>query len=511
MEDVLKRFKLIQEHPRYFVENCVFTKNQANSKNPCQPFPYHLEYNRRVVDRWFENNKFIELKSRQMQQSWLMLACHLWFAMTGKDRDIYIKKQKWEEALGLLKRMEYIYENIPSSIWHPDLKPQISTKEGQIYFPQIGSIIKATAQGKDQLRGETPSALFIDEFAFQEDAKEFMGTVGPALQGESRLSIVSTPCALFGDDDPYHRKLFEDRTSKTQAFAAEAAATNAAIAGAAPIEHYREWRNPGNGLFCVEIHYKADPAKRDPKYKEQLKALLDMDEKQWQMEMELSWEQFAGTPVFGHEFRKEWHVLKERYEPDPELPILRGWDFGGNHAVVTAQIKKGRLYLLDEWPALGFNTRRIGQEIIDDCLELYPECRRYIDYVDPSGLWDNSKAAEGRACAQILKEVYNMEVVPGIQSVRKRLDSVMELLITLKDGVPLLQVNPNMSVTIQAFQSAYAYPEKSKANVKVDRPEKTHPHSDLMDCVQYMVTKMRSLKVDKRFDLGKFDDGARTF
>lgn len=275
------------------------------------------------------------------------------------------------------------------------------------------------------------------------------------------------------------------------------------------MQGYKQWKNKGNGFAVCELHYTADENKRTKEWKKA--AQSGMTHKAWQTEFEMSWEVYSGEPVFGKEFKRELHVLPERYEPDPDLPILRGWDFGGNHAVVTAQVKNGRLYLLDEWANLGYNTRRIGLEIVEDCTELYPDCNKYIDYVDPSGLWDNSKAAEGRACAEILRDVYNFEIVPGIQSVRKRIDSVMKLLISLKGGVPLLQVNPGMTLTIQGFQSAYAYPEKEKANVKVDKPEKSHPYSDLMDCIQYIATKMRHLDTEKRFNWGKFDDGSRSF
>lgn len=273
----------------------------------------------------------------------------------------------------------------------------------------------------------------------------------------------------------------------------------------------RVWKNKGNGFTVCELHYTADPAKRTKEWKRQAKS--GMTQKAWDTEFEISWEVYSGQPVFGKEFNKDLHVLKTRREPDPEYPILRGWDFGGNHAVVTAQVIGGCLYLLDEWPTLGYNTRRIGQEIISDCHALYPEINHYVDYVDPSGLWDNSKAAEGKACAQILKEVYSLKVVPGIQSVTKRIDSVMYLLTTIKEGKPLIQINPELPITIQAFQSAYAYPENPPKNVKANRPEKTHPYSDLMDCIQYIATKTTGNSKSEEVSsfLEDFDDGAIRF
>lgn len=274
---------------------------------------------------------------------------------------------------------------------------------------------------------------------------------------------------------------------------------------------FRDWKNKKNGFYVSELHYTADPAKQTDEWRESAKH--GMTEKAWQTEFELSWEVYSGTPVFGKEFKKELHVCEERYEPDPDLPILRGWDFGGNHAVVTAQNRRGRLYLIDEFANLGYNTRRIGQEVIEACSDLYPENRHYIEYIDPSGLWDNSKAAEGRACAQILREVYGLQLVPGIQAVQTRIDSVMKLLINLKEGEPMLRVNPGMLLTIQAFQSAYAYPETIAKNQKINKPEKTHPFSDLMDCIQYIATKYQNQvhAVNQRQFFDNFDDGIVEF
>lgn len=269
--------------------------------------------------------------------------------------------------------------------------------------------------------------------------------------------------------------------------------------------------NKGNGFYVAELHYTADPAKRGVEWKRA--AMNGMSQKDWDNEMELSWEHYSGQPVFASEFNLETNVLKERREPDPDFPILRGWDFGGNHAVITAQVISNRMYLIDEWPALGYNTRNIAKKVISECNQMYPNNDKYIDYIDPSGLYDNSKAAEGRACAEILRDVYEMDIVPGIQSVRTRLDCVMSLLTTMQGGLPNLLVNPEMPVTIQAFQGAYAYPEQEKKNVKVTNPEKSHPYSDVMDCIQYIATRATSGAGAGAGDafVYEFDDGAVDF
>ena len=206
-----KRLALIKSHPKYFLEHAVFTKDGNDLSSPCKKFPYNLEYHQVLCDEWFNNQLFAIVKSRQMQITWIMLALHLWFGMTGTDREIYFRRQNFEDSLKLLEDMRYIYDHIPQSVWPKELRPTMTSKEGMLEFPELNTKFYAVSSGRDKMRGRTPSAILLDEYAFQEDDEMVYQTLKPSLQGGAKITLVSTPKPLFGGEDPMMRKIIDDR------------------------------------------------------------------------------------------------------------------------------------------------------------------------------------------------------------------------------------------------------------------------------------------------------------
>ena len=249
---------------------------------------------------------------------------------------------------------------------------------------------------------------------------------------------------------------------------------------------FRTWKNKGNGFQVVELHYSADPKKRTAEWKR--KAAYGMDARSWATEMELSWETYGGQPVYGKEFSHDLHIFKERVEPDPDYPMLiRGWDFAGNHSVAVLQYVKGQVRVLDEFANLGYNTRRIARDIIDECKLRYGDGFRYTEVIDPSGMWEG-KTSTGMACSDIMDEL-NLTLMPGIQDPSRRIDAVMKYLVTLVDGETALRLNPSCSVLIGGFKGGYAYPEKETQNKKRNRPVKNE-YSHIHDALQYAMTRI---------------------
>lgn len=209
--NTFKRLALIKSHPKYFLKFCTFTKDGNDLFTPCKAFPFHLEYHQRITDEWFTNQLTAIVKSRQMQLTWLCLALHLWFGLTGTDREIYFRRQNFEDSLKLLEDMKYIYDHIPESVWPKDLLPTIVSKEGILEFPQLNTKFYAVSSGRDKMRGRTPSAVLLDEYAFQEDDEFVYQTLKPSIQGGAKITLVSTPKPLFGGEDPMMRKIIDDR------------------------------------------------------------------------------------------------------------------------------------------------------------------------------------------------------------------------------------------------------------------------------------------------------------
>jgi len=257
------------------------------------------------------------------------------------------------------------------------------------------------------------------------------------------------------------------------------------VAKQTDLQGFKSYKNKNNGFAVFELHYTADPKKRSKEWKRQ--ASSGMSKQQWDTEMELSWETYSGEAVYGKEFNRELHIMKKQMLPESDIPIFRGWDFGGNQSCVMCQFIDGCLYVLDELPNAGHNTRQFAPQVMHFCNEHYGVEFHYIDVIDPSAMWEG-KTAGGLACADIMREL-GLTPVPGLQSPDKRIDAVMKLLVTMRNGHPCLQINPNCAMLISGFLGGYHYPEKLIKNRKMDRPEKNE-FSHVADALQYVATRL---------------------
>ena len=84
-----------------------------------------------------------------------------------------------------------------------------------------------------------------------------------------------------------------------------------------------QWINARNGLAVFQLHYSADPRKRDPAWK--AKASANMHPRAWRREYEIDWAAPAGEPVIP-EYQEGKHC--QPFEWDGRLRLLRFWDFG---------------------------------------------------------------------------------------------------------------------------------------------------------------------------------------
>ena len=251
---------------------------------------------------------------------------------------------------------------------------------------------------------------------------------------------------------------------------------------------YEIWKNNNNGFACMRLHYSADPLKRSKEWKKQ--AMFGMDQKTWNTEMELSWEVYTGAGVYSSEFNREMHVSKLPLSPNKNNPVLmRGWDFGGNHSAIIMQYVGGRIKVLKEYANMGYNTRRIAKEIVEDCNLTFGPDYRYIEVIDPSGLHEG-KTSTGMACADVMREL-GLTVIPGEQDPSRRIDAVMQFLISTVKGKPGIEIDPSCRMLIDGFAGGYHYPEKETKNQRRNKPEKNE-YSHIHDALQYACTRVAS-------------------
>lgn len=208
--DTLRRIQALQD-PWYFLKYAVITADNTSETQPLKRAPIDRIYLKRLVDLWKNERLICINKSRRMWITWLYVSLHLHLAITKTERNVFFRSKVFEDAEDLLTKAVGIYERIPEDVWPAELRPSMKRKEGQIHFPEVNSYIYSVSSGVDKARGRTASAILFDEFAFQEDAEDAFKATKPTIEGGGRVTIVSTPPRLFSGDDPYFRKLLEDR------------------------------------------------------------------------------------------------------------------------------------------------------------------------------------------------------------------------------------------------------------------------------------------------------------
>ena len=210
-KNLIKRFALLQSDPWYFLKYCVYTADNSSEDRPIKPAPIDRSYLHDIVDVWRDNRLVVINKSRRMWISWLMVSLHLWLCITKAERNVFMRSKVFEDAQDLLDKARGIYERIPESIWPRELLPSLRSKEGQLYFPELNSYMLAVSSGADKTRGRTASAILFDEAAFQDDFADAFQATKPTIEGGGRITIVSTPPKIYAGDDPFFRRLLEDR------------------------------------------------------------------------------------------------------------------------------------------------------------------------------------------------------------------------------------------------------------------------------------------------------------
>lgn len=154
-----------------------------------------------------------------------------------------------------------------------------------------------------------------------------------------------------------------------------------------PPEGIRVWRNPGNGLPVVRVHWTADPAKRSgPGREEILRIKAQIGDRAFDREYGINFESPGGEPVFP-EFDATRMVRPLRVLPGARP--LRGWDFGHVCPVfVLGQLDPwGRLQILREGILEGASIELLISAVEAATLDLWGAPREPFDAGDPAGGW----------------------------------------------------------------------------------------------------------------------------
>ena len=461
----------------------VFTKDEADKKNPIKRFPYELEYIKLYMRVWVKETRIAVPKSRRMKMTWVNIILHLWDAMFHVGRHEGIVSKKEDDANFLIQnRFKFILENLDPAL-PKHLLPKWESKWCHLIFPEIHSIIQGFPQGEGQMRQFTLSNILADEIAFWESAEGTYAASVPTLEGGGRFTAISSPAPGFFKDlclDRLDKKGLSGQKEESDAKKRH------------PMTGIEISRNKENKFLIFQIHYTADPAKRTKEFKENAKKGMPI--KRYNQEYELQWETYEGQPVFT-DFSKRLHGSKEQLHPWLALPLLRGWDFGLSPACVIAQLQEEKLVILREFIGTNMGIERFSEIVLPQCSTWFPEWpdkkKDWVDVIDASGFFRNDTNEE--TCAMKLS-AKGLRPIQGAINWETRRSSIEDYLTTVHAGEPCMVINlAECPTLVNGFEGGYRYADSTMdmALNKI-RPIKDH-HSHIQDALQMITSRLKQI------------------
>lgn len=193
----------------------------------------------------------------------------------------------------------------------------------------------------------------------------------------------------------------------------------------------------------------------------------------------------SGQAVFRSSFRPEYHVTYSPLMPTPSIPLMIGQDFGRTPASLIGQVDGlGRLLIFQECVTKDMGIEQFCINVLRPKLyERFMGASAFM-IADPTGRYKNQVTEESGFDA--LKRI-GFKVYPAqTNDVDPRIRAVEQAFLRQVNGGPMVIIDgANCPLLVQALKFNYRYRRK-KNNELEDLPEKTHPWSDLADCLQYM-------------------------
>lgn len=255
------------------------------------------------------------------------------------------------------------------------------------------------------------------------------------------------------------------------------------------------WRNPTNQFFVCKIHYTADPAKRDPLWRESAKA--GMPDRGWRREYEIDFTAPKGEPVVP-EFDPTIHVKEIPWLRG--LRPLRGWDPGfQSPAVVVGQLSPfGQLRINQEIAPVNTPLDSLIPMVKAATLMLTNDPLVPFDAGDPSATRDTDL---GNVCKVLLEHGINLATYrPGhtesYESFRKRFRETV--FIAGEGHVPAIVIHPRCKSLIAALAGAFHLSSHAPYN-----PVREHPYTDVVDACRYLHDNLATANTQHQVDLRK--------
>lgn len=203
----IKEYQRCMHDPVYFAEKYGKVISLDKGLVPFNLYPYQKD-----MFQHFQDNRFsIVLACRQSGKSISSCMYILWYALFHPDQTIAILANKGATAREMLSRITLALENTPFFL-QPGCK---ALNKGSIEFSNNSRIIAAATSGSS-IRGLSVNLLFLDEFAFVENAAEFYASTYPVISSGKTSRVIVTSTAN-GIGNVFH-KIYEGAIQGTNEF-----------------------------------------------------------------------------------------------------------------------------------------------------------------------------------------------------------------------------------------------------------------------------------------------------
>tara|TARA_B110000285_G_scaffold51012_1_gene57951 strand:- start:278 stop:1867 length:1590 start_codon:yes stop_codon:yes gene_type:complete len=202
-EEQILEYKKCMENPTHFIENYIKIISLDDGLVPFKLRGYQDD----LITHFDESRFSIVLACRQSGKSITTCAYLVWYLLFQSEQTIAILANKGSTAREMLARITTMLEHVPFFL-QPGTKV---LNKGSIEFENDSRII-ASATGANSIRGLSVNLLYLDEFAFVDNAEQFYTSTYPVVTsgGKSKVIITST---ANGIGNMFH-KLYEGGVNK---------------------------------------------------------------------------------------------------------------------------------------------------------------------------------------------------------------------------------------------------------------------------------------------------------
>lgn len=302
-------------NPWYFIRNYLRTQDELDPVSPYKQFP-DLQYLKLLTEYLRTALVLIIVKSRQMMVTWILSAYYLWDAVFLQGRRHFLQSEDQDKSNAVLARIALLWESMPG--WMKARAPAVfHASHGRLQLSRSEFI--AVPQGAHAVRMYTASSLWSDEVGIQKDAAKTWKAIRPIVHGRGgargQIRLTGTPYEGWFEVAAHDQLTTENPPGPV--YIVELC------------EGMKVMQLASSGHTRIDLHYRADPEKRAPEWREE--AHRGISEEAWEQEYELNFKIKAGRPALPMFRRHRDRIIIRPFQIPDTWPRWACADYGSTN------------------------------------------------------------------------------------------------------------------------------------------------------------------------------------